>query len=74
MLRRFIKIKDLITSTLTLTNASLPDEWEIAIEIVDIIDPFEEVTTLYLLIMYVFLIFNSELCVILILTVKINCM
>lgn len=57
MLRRFIEIKDLITSTLTLTNASLPEEWKIAIEIVDIIDPFEKVITLYHLMMHVFLIF-----------------
>ncbi|XP_051961053.1 zinc finger BED domain-containing protein 4-like [Xyrauchen texanus] len=49
MLKRFIEIKEPIISTLALTNASLPtlspDEWEICREIVDIIHPFEEVTT-----------------------------
>uniref|UniRef100_A0A9J7YQM9 HAT C-terminal dimerisation domain-containing protein n=1 Tax=Cyprinus carpio carpio TaxID=630221 RepID=A0A9J7YQM9_CYPCA len=49
MLKRFTEIKDPIISTLALTNASLPtlspEEWKISREILDIIKPFEEVTT-----------------------------
>ncbi|KAA0719764.1 hypothetical protein E1301_Tti022229 [Triplophysa tibetana] len=49
MLKRFTEIKDPIISTLALTNASLPtlspEEWNISREILDIIKPFEEVTT-----------------------------
>ncbi|KAI7792078.1 putative zinc finger BED domain-containing protein 1-like [Triplophysa rosa] len=49
MLKRFSEIKDPIISTLALTNASLPtlspEEWKISREILDIIKPFEEVTT-----------------------------
>ncbi|KAG2457666.1 WDR47 protein, partial [Polypterus senegalus] len=49
MLKRFTEIKHPIISTLALTNASLPnlspDEWEMSREILDIIKPFEEVTT-----------------------------
>ncbi|XP_056603707.1 E3 SUMO-protein ligase ZBED1-like [Triplophysa dalaica] len=49
MLKRFTEIKDPIIYTLALTNASLPtlspEEWNISGEILDIIKPFEEVTT-----------------------------
>ncbi|RXN32920.1 zinc finger BED domain-containing 1-like protein [Labeo rohita] len=49
MLKRFTEVKDPIISTLALINPSLPtllpEEWEISREILEIIKPFEEVTT-----------------------------
>ncbi|XP_062419889.1 zinc finger BED domain-containing protein 4-like [Pungitius pungitius] len=49
MLKRILEVKDPVISTLALVNASLPtlslEEWEIIKETVDIVKPFEEVTT-----------------------------
>ena len=49
MLKRILEVKDTVISTLALVNASLPtlslEEWEIVKETVDVVKPFEEVTT-----------------------------
>lgn len=49
MLKRFTEVKNPIMSTMALINLSLPtllpEEWEISREILEMIKPFEEVTT-----------------------------